>query len=124
MRLQIANCRFQTGIGRAAMLTLALLAGGQAEAALHEYREGLENQGDVASVRAHAAVALEDLTDARRAGPVVIGSGLTAENAGMLLAAADGAIVASTLRPGGDLSKRVEPGRVEELMQVVRGMRS
>ena len=54
----------------------------------------------------------------------MIGSGLTAENAGTLLAAADGAIVASTIRPGGDLSKRVEPARVEELMQVVRGMRS
>jgi Flp pilus assembly protein TadD len=45
-------------------LALAMLAGGQVEAALLAYREGLEDRGDVASVRAHAAVALEDLTDA------------------------------------------------------------
>src|SRR5436305_1415138 len=38
MRLQIANCRFQSGIGRAAMLTLALLAG--ACAAGQAFRQG------------------------------------------------------------------------------------
>ena len=47
-------------------LALAMLAGGHVEAALLEYRKGLEDRGDAASVRAHAAVALEDLTDASR----------------------------------------------------------
>jgi thioredoxin-like negative regulator of GroEL len=47
-------------------LALAMLAGGQVEAALHEYQEGLEDRGDMASVRAHAAVALDDLISASR----------------------------------------------------------
>jgi tetratricopeptide (TPR) repeat protein len=47
-------------------LALAMLADGQVDAALREYREGLEYQGDMASVRAHAAVALEDLIDTSR----------------------------------------------------------
>src|SRR5438128_2640105 len=47
-------------------LALAMLADGQVDEALREYREGLEDRRDVASVRAHATVALEDLTDASR----------------------------------------------------------
>ena len=34
------------------------------------------------------------------------------------------AIVASTFRPGGDLSKRVDPDRVRELMAVVERVRA
>jgi uncharacterized protein len=94
------------------------------ESALDLVERGLADALVVSGTRTGSPPTLQDLSDARRAGPVVIGSGLTAENAGALLAAADGAIVASTFRPGGDLSKRVEPARVEELMQVVRGMRS
>jgi Flp pilus assembly protein TadD len=47
-------------------LALAMLAAGQVEAALLEYRAGLDDPEDVASLRAHVAVALEDLTDASR----------------------------------------------------------
>jgi len=47
-------------------LALAMLAAGQVDDALREYREGLEDRRDVASIRAHATVALEDLTDASR----------------------------------------------------------
>lgn len=94
------------------------------ESALDLVERGLADALVVSGPRTGSPPALQDIVDARRAGPVVIGSGLTADNAGTILAAADAAIVASTLRPGGDLSKRVEPGRVEELMQVVRGLRS
>ena len=94
------------------------------ESALDLVERGLADALVVSGPRTGSPPALQDIVDARRAGPVVIGSGLTADNAGTLLAAADGAIVASTFRPRGDLSKRVEPDRVEGLMQVVRGLRA
>ncbi len=55
---------------------------------------------------------------------VVLGSGVTAGNAVEMLRAADGAIVATAFRPGGDLSKRVDRGSVDAFMDVVRGLRT
>ena len=67
---------------------------------------------------------VEDLAQARSVANVVIGSGLTPENAGRLLPEADGAIVATALREGGDLSNPVDGARVERLMEAVRSVRS
>ena len=41
-----------------------------------------------------------------------------------MLGVADGAIVATAFRPGGDLSKRVDRSLVEALIDVVRGLRA
>lgn len=51
--------------------------------------------------------------------PVVIGSGLTAENAGRILGVADGAIVASSLKEDGNWWSPVSTEKVERLMEVV-----
>lgn len=51
--------------------------------------------------------------------PVWIGSGLTPENAGTLLAAADGAIVGSALAHGGRAGSGIDPERVQRLMSVI-----
>ncbi len=55
---------------------------------------------------------------------VVLGSGVGLSNAEAMLGAADGAIVATAFRPGGDLSKRVDPALVEGFMSVVRRIRA
>lgn len=49
--------------------------------------------------------------------PVLIGSGLDAENASRLMSAADGAIVGTSLKTGAG----VDPGKVRALMAAVRG---
>ena len=41
--------------------------------------------------------------------PVLVGSGATAESIGDILRAADGAIVGSSLKPGGDIAKPIDP---------------
>jgi membrane complex biogenesis BtpA family protein len=94
------------------------------ESALDLVERGLADVLVVSGTRTGLPPSAEDLAEAGRAGSVVIGSGLTAENAGALLAAADGAIVASTFRPDGDLAMRVDPDRVARFMEVVRGVRS
>lgn len=52
--------------------------------------------------------------------PVLIGSGLTADNAAALLAAGDGAIVGSAFKRDGDATQPVDPQRVAALMQAIR----
>ncbi|MEZ6014175.1 MAG: BtpA/SgcQ family protein [Planctomycetota bacterium] len=50
--------------------------------------------------------------------PLLLGSGVSAANARALLAAADGAIVGSSLKVGGDLSAPVDAERVRALLAV------
>ena len=54
---------------------------------------------------------------------VILGSGVDLSNADAMLTAADGAIVASAFRPGGDLSKRVDRSLVERFMTVIERVR-
>lgn len=56
--------------------------------------------------------------------PVLIGSGLTAENAGRFLSVADGAIVGTYLKVGGLTQNPVDPERVKMLMERVREIRA
>ena len=55
--------------------------------------------------------------------PVLVGSGLTSENAAELLAVADGAIVGVSLKDNGQMSGNVVPEKVRSLMETVREIR-
>jgi len=94
------------------------------ESALDLVERGLADVLVVSGNRTGSPAALEDLAAVRGIADVVIGSGLTSENVADLLPAADGAIVATTFRPGDDLRNRVDPGRVERFMASVRRLRS
>lgn len=63
---------------------------------------------------------------ARAAGsvPVLLGSGLTQDNARELLAHAGGAIVGTSLKRGGDVAERVDLARVRRLAQLFRTLRA
>jgi uncharacterized protein len=79
----------------------------------------------ISGPRTGAAADLGDVREALGLGAdVVLGSGVTVGNAAAMLGAADGAIVASAFRPGGDLSKRVDRSSVEALMAVVHDLRA
>ena len=79
----------------------------------------------VSGPRTGAAADLSDLREVAGLGAdIVLGSGVTRDNAREMLGSADGAIVASAFRPGGDLSKRVERPSVESFMAVVRDVRA
>lgn len=69
------------------------------------------------------AAVLEELRTIKEAAslPVVVGSGLTAENAKQILGIADGAIVASSLKEDGGWWSPVSKERVQRLMEVVEG---
>jgi len=54
--------------------------------------------------------------------PVLIGSGLTAENATQLLEIADGAIVGSSIKAGGEIHNRIDPERAAKLARVCRAI--
>ncbi len=94
------------------------------ESAMDLVERGLADVLVVSGSRTGSEAAVEDLEAVRGLADVVIGSGVTVSNATDQLAVADGAIVASTFRPGGDLSKRVDPDRVRELMAVVERVRA
>jgi uncharacterized protein len=61
----------------------------------------------------------EDLAEVRGVADVLIGSGLTPDNAEALLAGADGAIVGTWFRQDSDLRNRVDPNRVRAFMDAV-----
>ena len=64
---------------------------------------------------------VEDLRGARSGGvPVLIGSGLSPTNAGVLAPAADGYIVGTSLRSGRDASDRVVAAQVAALVRAIR----
>lgn len=66
----------------------------------------------------------KDLDDAGSAGlPVLVGSGLTPENAGLLLRKAHGAIVGSSVKITGRPEYPVDPGAARGLVRAVRGMK-
>jgi membrane complex biogenesis BtpA family protein len=65
----------------------------------------------------------EDLELARAAArgtPVLIGSGADPDNIGLLLKAADGAIVASSLKRNGKITEPVDPIRVSRFVEAAR----
>ncbi|HXJ82756.1 MAG TPA: BtpA/SgcQ family protein [Candidatus Methylomirabilis sp.] len=53
--------------------------------------------------------------------PLLVGSGATAETAGRLLAIADGLIVGTALKRDGIVTNRVDPRRVQRLVEAARG---
>lgn len=66
---------------------------------------------------------LEDLELARAAAkdrPVFIGSGATWENIGQLMQAADGVIVASSLKRRGNIEEPVDPIRVSQFVEIMQ----
>lgn len=71
------------------------------------------------------AATLDELTTIKSATtlPVVVGSGVTADNVGDILSVADGVIVASSLKHGGSWLNTVDQARVERFMNVVEKLR-
>lgn len=69
--------------------------------------------------------ALEEVESVYQAqqGPVLIGSGLTAENIGQFLPFADGFIVGSWFKEGGHWANAPELKRVQQMMEVVHALR-
>jgi membrane complex biogenesis BtpA family protein len=66
---------------------------------------------------------LEDLELAKAAAdnrPVLIGSGASWENIGTLMRAADGVIVASSLKRQGDINQPIDPIRVGQFVEAMR----
>lgn len=55
--------------------------------------------------------------------PVLVGSGLNADNARQVLAVADGAIVGTALKVDGQLDNPIDPDRVARLMEAVNRLR-
>lgn len=76
--------------------------------------------------RTGAATELEEVEDVRAGTrlPVLVGSGLTAENAATLLASADGAVVGSWFKATGDMWGEVVVDHVARLMDEVRRLRA
>ncbi|WP_456475843.1 BtpA/SgcQ family protein [Candidatus Pyrohabitans sp.] len=68
---------------------------------------------------------VEELKRASRASsvPVIVGSGLSAENCSALLSFADAAIVGTSLKEGGKIENPVSEARVKALMQEVAKLR-
>lgn len=64
---------------------------------------------------------LEEIKEAASL-PVIVGSGLSAENAKRILSVADGAIVASSLKEDGNWWSRVSTEKVKRLMEVVESL--
>ncbi len=95
--------------------------------ALHQAEDLAERAGaDALVVSGRATGSLPDtgLLDRLRerfdSFPIIIGSGLSPENASDLLAAADGAIVGSSLKVGGRTENPVDPSRAQALAEAVR----
>lgn len=68
---------------------------------------------------------VDEVKEVRKAAssPVILGSGLTSQNATLLLGEADGAIVGSWIKEGGHWPRPVSSKRVHELMQQVHKVR-
>jgi membrane complex biogenesis BtpA family protein len=64
---------------------------------------------------------LDARADAARSVPVLVGSGVTRENAPALLELTDGAIVGTAIKRGGETANRVDPDRAGLLVDAVRG---
>ncbi len=95
--------------------------------ALHQAEDLAERAGaDALVVSGRATGSLPDtqllgrLRERFDSFPIIIGSGLSPENASDLLAAADGAIVGSSLKVGGRTENPVDPSRARALAEAVR----
>lgn len=73
---------------------------------------------------APAPAAVEAASQASAGLPVLIGSGLNLDNAGELLRHAQGAIVGTSLKRGGDVAQPVDVARVRALVRAMRATRS
>jgi membrane complex biogenesis BtpA family protein len=101
-----------------------LLARSIRESALDMIERGGADVLVVSGTRTGSAADLADVEGVRGLGAdVILGSGVDPANAAATLTVADGAVVASAFRPGGDLSKRVDRAMVERFMAVVGGVR-
>jgi membrane complex biogenesis BtpA family protein len=85
-------------------------------------------RGDAVIVSGSATGEPPRASDAREAGshcrlPVLLGSGVTAENLSEFYDAADGFIVGSYFKEGGLWSNTVEPGRVARFVEALDGLR-
>jgi membrane complex biogenesis BtpA family protein len=88
------------------------------DAAVETHERGLADALIVSGRATGAEAELQDLVRVRErvpAAPLLLGSGVTAHNARAMLAHADGAIVGTWLKAGGDVSAPVERDRVARL---------
>lgn len=67
---------------------------------------------------------LKRLKDSKVNGPIIVGSGVKAENIHKFWNLADGFIVGTYFRVNGDLSKGLDKGKISRLMSVVKSLRS
>ena len=93
------------------------------ESALDMVERGMADALIVTGPRTGSPPSVEDLKAVRGLKDVLIGSGLDHENARSLLPLADGAIVASCLRKGGNVMNPVDPQRVRSFLTIVRSLR-
>ncbi len=82
--------------------------------------DGLVVTGSATGAPVSAAL-LEEVAAAAGAAPVFIGSGLSPERAPQLAPLADGAIVGTWLKEGGDVKAPVDPERVRLLAAATKG---
>ena len=66
---------------------------------------------------------VEAAKDAAGDAPVLVGSGVTPENVDALLSVADGVIVGTALKEGGEVTNPVDRGRVRSLVSLVNQVR-
>jgi uncharacterized protein len=93
-----------------------------ADAARDSSERGLADALIVSGAATGMPTAATDVAAVRRAAPdvpVLIGSGLTVDNAHDLLRAADGAIIGSAFQHDGRAGRPVDPRRVAELMRTI-----
>src|SRR6266508_3197026 len=102
---------------------LSLLPRPIRESALDLVERALADVLIVSGPRTGHPPSAKDLAAVRGVADVLIGSGLTPDNAGALLARADGAIVGTWFRQDSDLRNRVDRDRVRAFMDAVRGIR-
>ncbi len=88
------------------------------EAAVDTFERGLADALVISGVATGSAPTVDDLTRVRAAvgaTPLLVGSGLDEANARELLAVADGAIVGTSVKRGGDVTQPVDADRVVRL---------
>ncbi len=102
----------------------------EAESLAESAERGLADGVIVSGARTGRATpleAVEDAVDRRDAlgldAPVLVGSGVTPDTVADLLRVADGVIVGTALKEGGDTTNPVSVGRVEELVAAADGVR-
>ena len=93
------------------------------ESALDAVERGMADVLVVSGARTGSPPSVEDLEAVGEVADVLIGSGLTVDNAPELLGVADGAIVATSLRKAGDLRNPVDAGLAGALTEAVRAIR-